>query len=95
MILGLDISTSIVGICILAEGDVVLSEHIDISKLETMFEKAELVGSELWQIHNNYRIENIFVENGFVTCSHRSTKLARKSTMYTYFPPYGDRSEGN
>ena len=62
MILGLDISTSIIGVCILDKGSVVLSEHIDISKLETMFEKAELAGSELWQISNNYRIENIFVE---------------------------------
>ena len=62
MILGLDISTSIVGVAVIDDRKLVLSTHWDLSKLDTLFSKAELVGSELWQIRNNYNIEHIFIE---------------------------------
>ena len=58
MILGLDISTSIVGVAVLDDRDLILSDHWDISKLNSLFEKAEVIGSELWQLRNNYNIEH-------------------------------------
>jgi len=63
MILGLDISTTIVGVAVISDdGSLVLSDHWDISKLETLFEKAEVVGSNLWQIKNDYNIDSVFIE---------------------------------
>ena len=59
MILGLDISTSIVGIAVInpETKELVVSEHIDLTKIDSVFSKAELVGAELWQISNNHDVE--------------------------------------
>ena len=68
MILGLDISTSVVGVAIVdpETKELVVSEHIDLTKIDSVFSKAELVGSELWQIGNNHNIENLFVETALM-----------------------------
>ena len=52
MILGLDISTAIVGVAAIEDRNLKISEHWDISKAGTLFEKAELIGSELWQLRD-------------------------------------------
>ena len=62
MILGLDISTAIVGVAVIHEQQLIHSTHWDISKADTLFEKAELIGAELWQIRNDYNIQNVFIE---------------------------------
>ena len=62
MILGLDISTSVVGVAIIDNQQLVLSCHWDISKSDTLLNKAEVIGAELWQIRNEYDIEHIFIE---------------------------------
>ena len=64
MILGLDISTSIVGVAIVnpETKELVVSEHIDLTKIDSVFSKAELVGAELWQINNNHAIKDLFIE---------------------------------
>ena len=63
MILGLDISTTIVGVAIIdKDGRLVHSEHWDITKQENLFEKAELVGSYLWQLGAQYNIEEVYIE---------------------------------
>ena len=61
MILGLDISTAIVGVALIDERELILSDHWDISKANTLFEKAELIGSELWQLRD-HGVENIYIE---------------------------------
>ena len=68
MILGLDISTSVVGVAVINPDtkELVVSEHIDLTKIDSVFSKAELVGSELWQIGNNHNIENLFVETALM-----------------------------
>ena len=68
MILGLDISTSVVGIAIVdpETKDLIVSERIDLTKIDSVFSKAELVGSELWQIGNNHDIKNLFVETALM-----------------------------
>ena len=63
MILGLDISTTIVGVALLNdEGKLIVSNHWDISKQETLFEKAEMVGSLLWELKTEHKIEKVFIE---------------------------------
>ena len=68
MILGLDISTSVVGVAIVdpETKDLIVSEHIDLTEIDSVFSKAELVGSELWQIGNNHDIKNLFVETALM-----------------------------
>jgi len=63
MILGLDISTTIVGVALINnEGKLIVSNHWDISKQETLFEKAEMVGSFLWELKTEHKIEKVFIE---------------------------------
>jgi Holliday junction resolvasome RuvABC endonuclease subunit len=63
MILGLDISTTIIGVALINdEGSLIVSHHWDISKQETLFEKAEMVGSLLWELKTEYKIEKVFIE---------------------------------
>ena len=62
MILGLDISTTMVGVAVIDNGSLVKSEAWDISKYTTLFEKAEYIGAELYGIRSEYDIQNIFIE---------------------------------
>ena len=63
MILGLDISTTIVGVALIdANGNLVVSEHWDITKQDTLFEKAEMIGSLLWALKNEHNVSHVFVE---------------------------------
>ena len=64
MILGLDISTSVIGIAIVDPETRALTmvEALDISKIDCFFEKSETVGARLWEIKNNHNIEHIFIE---------------------------------
>ena len=63
MILGLDISTTIVGIAVIdSEGKLLVSDHWDISKVDSLFEKAEVIGSSLWELKGQYNIESVFIE---------------------------------
>ena len=57
MILGLDISTTIVGVALINdEGNLIVSNHWDISKQESLIEKAEMVGSLLWELKTEHKI---------------------------------------
>lgn len=63
MILGLDISTTVIGVALIDDqGNLALSEHWDISKQDTLFEKAEVVGSLMWELRTNHKIGYVFVE---------------------------------
>ena len=67
MILGLDISTTIIGVAVIDDdGNLIKSEHWDISKCEDVFEKAETVGAELWSIRNEHQISDVFIETALV-----------------------------
>lgn len=64
MILGLDISTTMVGVAVVEPKtrQLVLSTEWDISKCDNLYEKAEYVGAELYTLRSEYKIENVFVE---------------------------------
>lgn len=63
MILGLDISTTIVGVALIdANGNLIVSEHWDITKQDTLFEKAEMIGSLLWALKNEHNVSHVFIE---------------------------------
>lgn len=64
MILGLDISTSMVGAAIIDKktSSLVESTGWDISKIDSTFDKAEFIGAELYAFRSAYNIEHIFIE---------------------------------
>ena len=64
MILGLDISTTMVGVAIInpTSRELVHVEGWDLSKLGSSFEKAELVGASLYGLRGDYNIEHVFIE---------------------------------
>jgi len=66
VILGLDISTSCTGWCVLdSDGSLVDMGFIQLSKNKGLFEKAKIVKSELSEIHLNYDVDDIRVEEDF------------------------------
>ena len=66
MILGLDISTSIVGVCVLNDNKIVHTEYIDLRKTRNFFEKAQKVEDSLKEIKKNHNIEHIFIEQALM-----------------------------
>jgi len=70
MILGLDISTSITGFCILdAQGEIIRSGVWDTrnkNKFETFFDKIQYVKDGLQEIKAQYPIQKVFIEKPFM-----------------------------
>jgi hypothetical protein len=64
MILGLDISTTMVGVAVIDPGsrNLIFCEGWDLSKCDTLFDKAELVGAHLYTLRSDFNITDVFVE---------------------------------
>jgi len=63
MILGLDVSTSCTGWCIInSSGSLIEMGYIDLSKCSNVYSKAEKVEDELTSIANNFSVEKVFIE---------------------------------
>ena len=69
MILGLDISTSITGFCVIdADGEIIRGDAWDMrnkNKFKTEFEKAAHLKEELVRIKVQYPIEKVYIEKPF------------------------------
>ncbi len=62
-ILGLDISTSCTGWCLLSrQGDILDIGYIDLSKKKGLFEKASAVEQYITKLSNTHAIEKVFIE---------------------------------
>jgi len=99
MILGLDISTTIIGVALLDEENIlIVSDHWDITKHDTLFEKAEVVGSLMWELRTKYNINQVFIETAlkkfFPGKSRADTiiKLAKFNGIVSWlcFDTFGD-----
>ncbi len=65
IILGLDVSTSITGATILSDGKIIESFFWDTrnkNKFPSLYEKADLIQTNLWNIKSKYDINNIYIE---------------------------------
>lgn len=94
IILGLDISTSSTGWCIISQsGDVIEKIEmgfIDLSKEKSMFRKARIVKDQLTRLHIMYSVDRVCIEenlqsfrSGFSSAQTLST-LARFNGMVSY-----------
>lgn len=66
MILGLDISTSIMGVCVLQNNKIVHVDYIDLRKTGEFFEKAMKVCEYLENIKKEFSIEEVFIEEALM-----------------------------
>jgi len=57
MILGIDVSTSITGFAVIAEGEIVFYDSVDLRKYKNLFEKAERIKEALFKLMDNYQYE--------------------------------------
>lgn len=74
MILGLDISTSAIGVAVLSEDEsVVLSHAIKYKSEQSLEERAVAFQSYLEHVKNNYSIDNVFVEEPAIMFNNNST----------------------
>ena len=68
MILGLDVSTSITGVCILDNNkNLILSDYIILKKGKDIFEKGEMIKEYLTKIKKEYDIKEIVIEKSLQT----------------------------
>ena len=66
MILGLDVSTSIVGVCILENDKIVHTTYIDLRKIKNFFEKGQHVENTLKDLKKDFKIEHIYIEQALM-----------------------------
>ena len=57
MILGIDISTSITGFAVVAEGEIVFYDSVDLRKYKNLFEKAERIKEAIFNLFDNYQYD--------------------------------------
>jgi hypothetical protein len=98
MILGIDISTSKIGISIIDyDGSLILSELLKMKPSETLEARAEIFNNKMIQIRGNHDIKHVFVEQPFIAFSGGKTtavtmaKLQRFNGMccYAIYDLYG------
>ena len=58
MILGIDISTSITGVAIVAEGELVYYDSIDLRKYKDVFDKTIAFKEKLLDLYEMYQLDN-------------------------------------
>lgn len=58
MILGVDISTSITGFAVVAEGQLVYYDSIDMRKYKGIFEKTIVIKEKILDLYETYQLEN-------------------------------------
>ena len=83
MFLGLDISTSFIGVSIMdPEGHVKLTKHLDLRKLDKcLFEKAEVFRVFLLSIIFKYKIQEIYIEQSLQTFKSGFSSAQTLSTL--------------
>lgn len=82
MILGLDISTSCTGWCVLDEhGSLVSIGYIDLKKEKNVFKKAKTVQKKMSDIHISHEIKKIFIEENLQTFRSGFSSAKTLSTL--------------
>ena len=91
-ILGLDVSTSIVGYTVLNNDQVVIEiDHIDLRKIKDLWEKADFVRNRLKDIIAKHNIKRVYIEeslqvfrSGF-SSAHTLSTLSKFNGLVFYF----------
>ncbi len=84
MILGLDISTSIIGVCLLKDNEIVKTDYIDLRKISGLLHKAKVV--EDYMLHNlkDEKIEHVFIEQALMFFRRGGSTAKTVSTLQNF-----------
>ena len=75
-ILGLDISTSCTGWCVLDDsGEILKMGYIDLSKEKCIFKKSKQVKNKIQSLHIDHNIEKIFIEENLQSFTSNTSKF--------------------
>tara|TARA_R100001015_G_C4634880_1_gene202479 strand:+ start:4114 stop:4626 length:513 start_codon:yes stop_codon:yes gene_type:complete len=66
MILGLDVSTSIIGVCLLDNNKIVKADYIDLRKTTGLLHKAQVVEDYITNNLKSVEIQHIFIEQALM-----------------------------
>lgn len=62
MILGLDVSTSVVGVCVMDDDKIVETTYWDLRKIDGLYEKASVIEYKFKDIQVTYSIDAVYIE---------------------------------
>ena len=78
--LGLDISTSIIGVCLFKEDKFFKFYHLDLTKVKCVFEKSKLYEKLISEIFEEYNFTSVYIED---TLQSFSRGLSSAKTLMT------------
>lgn len=84
MILGLDVSTSIIGVCLLKDDKIVKTDYIDLRKTTGLLHKAKVVENYIIQNLQEETIEHIFIEQALMFFRRGGSTAKTMSTLQNF-----------
>ena len=85
MILGLDVSTSCTGICVISEeGELIEMDWVKLSKEKTLISKAQRLKNALESVRDTYKISFIFIEEPLQRFSMGSSSAATITKLASF-----------
>ena len=84
MILGLDISTSIIGVCLLKDNKIVKTDYIDLRKTTGLLYKAQVVEDYITHNLKNVGIEHVFIEQAFTFFRQGGSTAKTMATLQNF-----------
>lgn len=84
MILGLDVSTSIIGVCLLKDDKVVKADYIDLRKVSGLLYKARAVEDYINNNLKEIKIEHIFIEQALMFFRRGGSTAKTMATLQNF-----------
>lgn len=84
MILGLDVSTSIIGVCLLKDDKIVKTDYIDLRKTTGLLYKAQVVEDYITHNLKDVGIEHVFIEQALMFFRRGGSTAKTMSTLQNF-----------
>lgn len=84
MILGLDVSTSIIGVCVLQDDKIVKTDYIDLRKTTGLLYKAQVVEDYIINTLQKEKIKHIFIEQAFTFFRQGGSTAKTMATLQNF-----------
>ena len=84
MILGLDVSTSIIGVCLLKDNEIVKTDYIDLRKTSGLLHKAKVVEDYILRNLKDEKIEHVFIEQALMFFRRGGSTAKTMSTLQNF-----------
>jgi hypothetical protein len=84
MILGLDVSTSIIGVCLLKDNKIVKADYIDLRKVSGLLHKAQAVENYINNNLKEVKIEHIFIEQALMFFRRGGSTAKTMATLQNF-----------